>query len=567
MASREQRQEAIRWATSVVRANRDNNRFLRAVASTVLEQGDLVSVEGVEIVQTGIEYPLASGPHTFTVEDLQDAVDAQNDPAIKQPRLRLGHEGLNDPDWDGEPAIGVVSNMRLEQSGHKIVGDYENIPEWLALALPSAYPGRSIDGEVGVVTNTGNSWGLVITGLALLGVRWPGVSTLEDIKALYGKEMPDSVKVYTTEEVDEVTVAAAGAPVSARIDVDVIRRQYYSSLEGSESWSMWIRGQYQDPDELIVEDESSGELYRVPYTISGQEVTFSDKVAVLEEFVDKPQKKEEMAAAVRATMFGINLVRKPTAVYASREESRKDIEVTGSTVTTPDPKALRALVGLGEDATDEALNTALEAAGLIFKPGQTGGDKAPGAESAGSSAVGAGQPGAPDVTGPSGSDKNDPAVAAPTQSQAAPVTAGLRTMDEATYQTLMAGAQAGSAALARFNNSDRDGAVTAAIQAGKIPKSREAHWKDAWDKDPEGTKILLTAAADKGGLAPGLIPVGPEVGGVPADGGDPNADDAYPPEWLPEVAARKAALAASQQGGVFAQPAHPNAGLMRRGTW
>lgn len=538
------------------------NTLVRAVAAPTLDiVADLVTVTDVEIVQTGIEYPLASGPHTFTVEDLADAVDAAtNDPAIKAPRLRLGHEGLRDPEWDGEPAIGVVANMRLEQMGHKIVGDYENIPRWLATALPGAYPGRSIDGEVGVTTNTGHSWNLVITGLALLGIRWPGVSTLEDIKALYSSDGPENVTIYSTEEVDDVTVAAAGTPVTARLDVDVVRRQFYNSLEGSDSWNMWIRGQYYDPDELIVEDESSGDLFRVPYTINGQEVEFGDRVAVLEEFIDKP-KQPEKATAVRAAFSTINLYRKPVVLYASRDESRKDIEVTGSTVTTPDPKALRALVGLEENATDEALNTALEAAGLIFKPGSEGGNTAAGAESPGTTDSGTSAAGssAPDVTGPSGTSKNDPAVAAPTQS---PV-AGVRTMDEETYQRLMAGATAGATALARFETTDRDTAIKAAITAGKIPKSREAHWVEAWARDPEGTKTLLTAAADKGGLAPGLIPV-TETGVVPPDGGDEDQGEAYPADWLPEVAARNArnAAMAAAQAGAFA---HPNAGLMRRG--
>jgi hypothetical protein len=536
--------------------------MLRAATATTPDLGPLVTVTGVEIVQTGIEYPLASGPHTFTVGELQAAIDAQDDPAIKAPRLRLGHEGLNDPEWDGEPSIGVVGNMRLAQSGHTIIGDYENIPQWLAMALPAAYPGRSIDGELGVITNTGHTHELVITGLALLGVRWPGVSTLDDIKALFGSEMPDSVTVYTTEEVDEVTVAASGTPVTGRIDVDTIRRQYYGSLEGMDSWNMWIRGQYQDPDELIVEDESTGDLFRVPYTISGQEISFGDKVAVIEEFIDKP-KQPEKAEAVRAAMFGINLIRKPLVVYASREESRKDIKVAAGTATTPDPTALRALVGLGADATDEALTEALTAAGIIYNPVNPGGGTAPGAEApgttdSGSSAAPAPQP---DVTGPSGNNKNDPAVAPPTQSPA-PV-AGVRTVDEATFQQLLADAKAGREAHTRFETTDRDTAIAGAIKAGKIPKSRQEHWVKQWDLDPEGTKTLLTAAADKGGLAPGLIPVD-EVGVNPSDDVVGDSEEAYPIEWLPEVAARRAreAQMAAAQGQMAP---HPNAHLMRRG--
>src|SRR5262245_35657764 len=83
-----------------------------------IDLADLVDVEDVEIVQTGIEYQLASGPKTFTVDDLRDAVDSQGDPAIKRPRLKLGHVadlGLLD---DGQPAIGTVAGMRLEQGGN-----------------------------------------------------------------------------------------------------------------------------------------------------------------------------------------------------------------------------------------------------------------------------------------------------------------------------------------------------------------------------------------------------------------------------------------------------------------
>lgn len=500
------------------------------------DPAELVTVTGVEIVQTGIEYPLASGPKTFTTTDLAAAVDSQSDPAIKFPRLRLGHEGLNDPEWDGEPAIGIVSNMRLEQSGHTIVGDYENIPEWLALALPSAYPGRSIDGEIGVVTNTGHTWDLVITGLALLGVRWPGVSTLDDIKALYSKDMPDSVKVYSTEEVDEVTVAAAGTPVTARLDVDVVRRQYYSSLEGSEAWNMWIRGQYYDPDELIVEDESTGDLYRVPYTISGQEVEFGDKVAVIEEFIDKP-KQPEKAEAIKAAMIGINLYHKPVVLYATRDDSREDIEVAVETEQPQelqvDPVAMRRLLGLGDDASDEDLQAALSSAGFIAPPGgEGGGNVAPGSEQPGTSESGSATPGndTADNTAPDGA--NDPAKAEPV----ATASADLMTIDKATLEQLQADAAAGRQARDTQLTDERDIVISAAIKAGRIPPSRKAHYEAAWKSDPQGTKHLLTAAADKGGLAPGLVP-------VKEDGANPSNEDlsveAYPTHWLPEVEARQ----------------------------
>lgn len=556
-----------------------HNTLVRAVAAAPeWEAAELVTVEGVEIVQTGIEYPLASGPHTFTEEDLADAVEAQDDPAIKAPRLRLGHEGLVDPQWDGEPAIGTVANMRLEQNGHLIVGDYVGVPEWLAAALPSAYPGRSIDGEIGVATNTGHNWRLVITGLALLGVRWPGVSTLEDIKALYSKDGPDSVVIYSTEEVDDLGLTAAGRPkvVEARVNVDDIQRAFYNDENlGGKSFWYWVRGMYQEPDELIYEDEMTGDLFRVPYEVNGttREVTFGDPVAVFEEFIDKPQEKEDKAAATTALMAIQKYQHKTAVVWANRSDSRKDSVVAGEAATAPtiDPKALRALVGLGDDATDEALNSALEAAGIIYSP-TGGGARAAGAEAPGTTDSGTsqtGNSGVPDLTGPSGDNKNDPAVAAPTQS---PVTAGVRTLDEATYQGLVSDAALGRAAYTRQQEGDRDKAISGAIAEGRIPKSREQYWRGQWDADPEGTKTLLTAEADKGGLAKGLIPVS-ETGGTGADltagGGQAEADDSYPLEWLPDIAAKKAyqagLAAAAQNNGLVPPPAHPNAHLMRRG--
>jgi hypothetical protein len=145
-----------------------------SAAGTAVAGATLVDVEGVEIVQTGIEYNLASGPKTFTQEDLRDAVESQNDAAIKAPRLKLGHVANIGLLADGQPAIGTVGNLRLEKDGHLVVGDYLGVPEWLAKVLPSAYPARSIEALTGVKTNTGHTWNLVITDLALLGVVWPG---------------------------------------------------------------------------------------------------------------------------------------------------------------------------------------------------------------------------------------------------------------------------------------------------------------------------------------------------------------------------------------------------------
>jgi hypothetical protein len=86
--------------------------------------------------------------------------------------------------------------------------------------------------------------------------------------------------------------------------------------------------------------------------------------------------------------------------------------------------------------------------------------------------------------------------------------------------------------------SDRD-PVAQAVKDGKIPATRAQHYRDLMKQDPEGTRHLLTAAPQDGGLvAPveGLstAPLPAEVRLTPSGGGV-----AYPPEWLghlPEAA-------------------------------
>lgn len=496
------------------------------------------TVTDVEIVQTGIEYPLSTGKATFTTEDLSDLVESQGDPAIKAPRLKLGHEANLGLLEDGQPAIGTIQNLRLEQDGHLVVGDYVGVPSWLADVLPSAYPARSIEAAVGVETNTGHHWRLVLTDLALLGVVWPGVGTLDDIQALYSADGPKNIRVLTTkEEVEEMARAARG--VQAQVDTEVVRRSYYQGLDPDQFW-WWIRSMYVDPNELIVEDEDSGDLYRVPFETKGETITFGDPVAVKVVYKDKPanQQPDKATAAweVPAQPKG-----RPLVVYANRAESRPDEEDHMTVQSDVDPVALRTSLGLADDASDDEVRTALASAGIITPPGQEeGGEngRAVAAEQPGTSA--ATGPGEADNTAPSG--PTDPAEAASTRTpdgeeeagSVEPVLAsdGTVRLDRETYNRLLSGAQRGDIARTHQEMEERDRVITAAISDGKVPPSRKAHWEQAWRADPDGTRTLLTASQDKGGLAPGLVPV------VESGNSNPLEDttiEAYPAEWLPEI--------------------------------
>lgn len=509
---------------------------------TVIDLAELVDVSDVEVCQTGIEYALASGPRTFTTDDLEDAVASQEDPAVKVPRLKLGHLANIGLMEDGQPAIGTVTDMYLDQGGHLVRGTYKGIPKWLAGILPSAYPARSIEGAVGVQTNTGHGWQLVITDLALLGVVWPGVTTLEDIQALYSADGPDNLTVLKTKEEVEALSVAAAAAVNAQIDVDSVLRGYREQKDGDQFW-WWVRSMMMDPNELIVEDEDTGDLYRVPYELKGEEVTFSDPVPVKIKYVDKPKPKEDKQAASIAAAAAVGFWEsmhpgsKQIASFNTREEQ---MSVIASDV---DPAALRTALGLEESATDDEVNAALSAAGLgtVAPPGQeSSGEGAPAAEQTGTTSTGG--EGEPDNTAPAG--PNDPATAQPNLQPtegdikepamaSVPVGKdGTVRLDVDTYRSLVAGAAAGQKALTIHQHSERDRVINGAIAQGRIAPSRADHWRRKWSADADEARTLLTASVEAGGLASGLIPV-IEKGGEHAI--EDTSVDAYPAEWLPEV--------------------------------
>jgi len=257
----------------------------------------LTTVAGVQVVKTGIEYPLSSGPTTFTTEDLEEAVAAQDDPAIPQPRIWLGHP--DDTRWhgdrangasaalggSGEPAIGKVVDMRLQDDC--IVGDLQGVPIWLANIMASAFPSRSIEGRFNVLTPTGNSWRLVITGLALLGVSFPGVTTLEDIAGMFTKKGP-KVNVTTATPDAPVTIEAAGArQIAAQVTVEDLRRSWYEATKSDPVLKYaWIRSIYLEPNELIVDADDGGTLFRQTFTVKKDSVKFGKLKQVKVKYVN-----------------------------------------------------------------------------------------------------------------------------------------------------------------------------------------------------------------------------------------------------------------------------------------
>lgn len=158
---------------------------------------DFLTVPGVELLAVGIEWPAATGDVTLTLENLVDAMVAGNDdPLIRPPRVKLGHDhwqltpdgvaelGDWDPFWGGEPAFGTVANMRLTPDGGRLLGDLVEVPQWLAVALPSQWPGRSCEFCWDVQTEGGHRYSVVLTAVALLGVVQHAIKNLADLQRL-----------------------------------------------------------------------------------------------------------------------------------------------------------------------------------------------------------------------------------------------------------------------------------------------------------------------------------------------------------------------------------------------
>jgi hypothetical protein len=324
----------------------------------------LATWPGIEMVAVG-EWQLSTGPANFTSADLAQACAAARCPAVGQPIIKLGH---HDPRFDGEPAIGWVANMRLNDTQTKLAGDFTGMPGWLAAILPSAYPERSIEGCWDFTCQIGHVHPFVITAVALLGVTPPGVgaiTSLNDVAALYGIDPP-------AEPVPAEPAAGAARPRTFRIlatpgettmppqtrprpadaagvvpTVDDIRREYYEDAD----WSEWIVEVQITSDGLvlIVIDDTGGELKRVPVDLSeAGKIKFGEDVPVLVSYVDAPPSAEDEAddsetvpggkVAMPPTAAAFPPGRKVAASWGTRAASRDGMpgrsRVTGAAIAS-----------------------------------------------------------------------------------------------------------------------------------------------------------------------------------------------------------------------------------------
>lgn len=502
--------------------------------------GLLSVVRNVEVCAVGIEYPLASGPATFTPDDLLEAVASQNDPAIQSPRVWLGHvdddrfhKGRATVAGSAEPALGKIINLRVEDEGMTLVGDVAGIPTWLAKILSSAYPSRSIEGFQGAKTVTGGEWGLVITDLALLGVTWPGVTTLKDLEALYSEDGPEGVEVK-----EETMAVAAARSVSAQANIEDVRRDFYKALgDMNISPYSWIRAMQLDPNELIVDDDE-GDLWAVTFDTSKDPIEFGEPTKKKIQYVNASQRTDPDARGliVRALTAGA----KVAASWDQRTESRPTSNNQENGMTPEQIKLLRAKLGLSEeqlpdDATQDQITAALGGSGNPSPPAvpeTTPPSTAPG-QTAPTPDETRDRP-SPDQT-PSAPDPLQPnAPAAVAASQAPQLPEGYVAVPASDWAQVQANSARSAKFVADQDKTRRLGIVAAAVKEGRIaPAQKPEFERRITEADPAGTEKLLTASVAEGGLMPGTIP-------VTARGVDPSAvgtdtEEAYPEHWLPEL--------------------------------
>jgi hypothetical protein len=466
----------------------------------------LVTVPNVPIVSTG-EYQLASGTTTFSAEDLADAVKAAEDPTVPKPRLKLGHtdprfdEAVASGELDGEPAFGSVQNLRLSDDGQTVLGDYCDVPEWLAEMLPSSYPGRSIEGGFGYTAPSGRSYRLVIARVALLGITWPGVTSLADLREVLEQNGQADAELEPVEAASDSFVMARiarpgdGQParptasVTAGMDLGNVRMQFCGDLDsgevpqvpdgqpqaddaGPQIW-WWPRSvRVEDDGSLcLIVDDDEGHLIRIPFTVNQGDLIYGTPEMVIETYV--PVTADPDDAGQTVTARGRTL-----GFWPARAASRPS---TSTEVTTMDVDAavLRKRLGLAEDADDAAINAAL----------------------------------ATEPTPPSPEKPETPATPA--------IPDGMALVDSDTLSTLRSGAEKAEAIAARLARQDRDREIAAAITAGKFAPSRRPHYEQLWESDETGTRELIAK------LEPGIVPVNrTEIGGTGDGDGDPQSIEA-----------------------------------------
>jgi|GEM_PF-1224858 len=473
------------------------------------------TVTGVELATVGMEWPVSAGEGTFTFENLADAVTAANDdPHIRIPRGKLGHlSEINgelrtvspfEAIGDAEPSFGLYTNLRLTNEGAALVADWVEVPAWLAIAAPSAFPSRSIEAARDVVTEGGKKYTMVVTAVSSLGARLPAVTDLDDLER-FMVEGPDLDAVAAAHDPEEGRMPESTA---ASIDVGTIRQRFNwewtveNDAEHDTYW-WWARSVRVDPLEIIADDDEGG-LYLIPITTDGKdEIAFGEPQPVREEFVPVNASATSVVANFRdrkgQQILASDLERpeKPapkTAASSQSEPQEDDMSI--------DLDKLRGRLGLPDDATEEQINEALA------KEPET--------------------PEAPETPTDEISETPEVETPEPVAASSAASERGV-TIDKDALAQLQAQAKAGGEAREEQLDTDRTTYLNAAVGKGKFPPSAKAAYREQLDK---GGDIEVATRKFIDELPDNTVPVS-ETG--EAGGDEVAASAGLPGNWFPEL--------------------------------
>lgn len=438
----------------------------------------LVAVPNVELIEVGT-WATSTGIFTWDIADLESAIDAQNDPAVRTPVLKLGH---TDPRFDGEPSIGRIENLRMSADRMTLLGDLTGVPAWLADVMGSAFPSRSIEGEFGFESQTGTRHRFVLTALALLGVQSPAISTLSDIAALYGVD-PQTVAASAQTSLDEEQRMPKPVTVEAAVSLDQVRQAFYAAEAAAAKFGVWawIREVYTDH---VIVDDDEGHLFKLPWSEANDAPVFDfdNAQAVKVEYVDVASVAASAEGALRRGGLRERVARMATNPQTPAAPADGPEKGAGM-----DSAKLREALGLSADASDTEVTAALATAGVIPKVSEE-----------------------EDVDKVTETPTPKPDEVTPTA-----VPDGLALVPKEELADLKVAASQGVEARQEQLKDKRERLVAAAIGDGRISPARKDAWLKKLEVDPGEEQVLAS-------LEKGVVPVTAPLG---TPGGEAKTED------------------------------------------
>lgn len=233
-----------------------------------------VNVEDVAIIKTGT-WDASTGEATITTDMVADIHAAWDSGLLNLPVIKIGHinPSVDNPDWgDGAPAYGQVDNLRIEDDGNTLRGDYIKVPEDLAKKLASAYPQRSAEIDFGVELRdqdgeTVQEFPAVLTAVALLGASAPAVMGLDDVHTEFSaKRKGLSVHLSGKRTALSMDLALPGGKSSRELD-EALRSLVYGLRDRSED-EWYFLMDWTDEFAYYQHEDIEPKTYQRPYVVA-----------------------------------------------------------------------------------------------------------------------------------------------------------------------------------------------------------------------------------------------------------------------------------------------------------